>query len=80
MAFRSDLCNTVGIVPPRRLGTAIRNLRQALRLTQEELAKQVGVTQGYIGHLERGLKKNPSLLTLKKLARALGVPVTELLE
>jgi hypothetical protein len=33
-----------------------------------------------IGHLERGLKKNRSLPTLKKLARALGVPVTELLK
>jgi len=80
MAFRADLCNTAGIVTPRRLGTAIRNLRQALRLTQEQLAKKVGVTQGYIGHLERGLKKNPSLPTLKKLARALGVPVSEMLE
>ena len=58
----------------------IRNLREALRLTQEELAKKVGVTQGYIGHLERGLKKNPSLPTLKRLARALGVPITDLLE
>src|SRR5262249_61716135 len=34
-------------------------------MTQEELAK-TRVTQGYIGYLERGLKKNPSLPTLKK--------------
>ena len=65
---------------PRRLSTMIRRLREAKRMTQEELAKKAGVTQGYIGHLERGLKKNPSLPTLKKLARALGVPLTELLE
>ena len=65
---------------PRRLSTVIRKLREAKRMTQDELAKKAGVTQGYIGHLERGLKKNPSLPTLKKLARALGVPVTELLE
>jgi hypothetical protein len=39
-----------------------------------------GVTQGYVAQLESGLKKNPSLPTLKKLARALGVPVKELLE
>jgi transcriptional regulator with XRE-family HTH domain len=30
--------------------------------------------------LEAGKKKNPSLDLLKRLARALGVPVTELLE
>jgi transcriptional regulator with XRE-family HTH domain len=58
----------------------LRTLREAQRLTQEELARKAGVTQGYIGHLERGLKKNPSLPTLKKLARALGVPITELVE
>jgi len=34
-------------------------------MTQEELAK-TRVTQGHIGYLERGLKKNPSLPTLKK--------------
>ena len=49
-------------------------------MTQERLAKKAGVTQGYIAQLEGGLRKSPSLPTLKKLARALGVPVTELLE
>ena len=65
---------------PRRLSTVIKKLREAQQLTQEELAKKAGVTQGYIGHLERGLKKNPSLPTLRKLAKALGVPVAALLE
>ena len=65
---------------PRRLSTLIRRLREAQRLTQEELAKKAGVTQGYIAQLERGLRKNPSLPALKKLAKALGVPMTELLE
>jgi transcriptional regulator with XRE-family HTH domain len=67
-------------VSPRRLSTVIRSLREAQRMTQEQLARRAGVTQGYIGHLERGLKKNPSLPTLKRIAKALGVPVTELLE
>ena len=31
-------------------------------------------------HLEAGAKKDPGLAVLKRLARALGVPVTELLE
>jgi transcriptional regulator with XRE-family HTH domain len=49
-------------------------------MTQVELAKRANVTQTYIAKLEAGAKKNPSLEVLKKLARALGVPVTELLE
>jgi transcriptional regulator with XRE-family HTH domain len=54
--------------------------RERQDMTQEELAKNAGVTQGYIAQLESDLKKNPSLPTLRKLARALSVPVTELLE
>jgi transcriptional regulator with XRE-family HTH domain len=58
----------------------IRRLREERRLTQESLARKAKVTQGYIAQLEGGLKKNPSLPTLKRLAKALGVPVTEMLE
>jgi XRE family transcriptional regulator of biofilm formation len=67
-------------VPPRRLATVIQKLRRAQGMTQEELARKAGVTRPYISHLESGLKKNPSLPTLKKLAKALGVPVAALLE
>ena len=74
---------------PRRLGTVIKELRERRGMTQEQLAKRAGVSQGYIAKLEPSSrpgrakavrKANPSLPTLKRLARALGVPVTELLE
>lgn len=67
----------------------IKELRERRGMTQEELAKKAGVSQGYIAKLEppsrHGQKKrvrhaNPSLAILKRLARALGVPVGELLE
>ena len=58
----------------------IRDLREARGMSQLELAKKADVAQGYISSLEAGEKKNPSITILKKLARALGVPVTELLE
>jgi DNA-binding XRE family transcriptional regulator len=45
-----------------------------------ELAKRAKVTRVYIAALEAGHKTNPSIAILKKLARALGVPVGELLE
>jgi transcriptional regulator with XRE-family HTH domain len=48
-------------------------------MTQRDLAKRVGVTPGYIAQLEMTIR-TPSLAVLKRLARALGVPVTELLE
>ena len=48
-------------------------------MSQRALAEPVGVTAAYITMLERGKKTNPSLLTLRRLAKALGVPLTELL-
>jgi transcriptional regulator with XRE-family HTH domain len=48
---------------------------QARGAKQLSLAKKAGVAKGYISSLESGEKKNPGIQTLKKLARALGVPV-----
>ena len=58
----------------------VKRLREERKLTQAQLGKRAGVTEAYISMLEGGQRKNPSLPTLRKLARALGVPVTELLE
>ncbi len=65
---------------PARIGTVVKRLRERKGLSQLELAKRAGVAQGYISDLEAGRKKNPGIETLRKLARALGVPVTELVE
>jgi len=44
--------------------------RRELKLTQEQLARQVGVHPNYIGYLERGLRR-PGDRTLLSLCRAL---------
>jgi len=67
-------------MPPRRLKTVLRKLREAKGLSQRDLAKEAKVTGAYVAQLETGVRKNPSLDALKRLAKALGVPVTELLE
>ncbi len=64
---------------PKRLGRVLKTLREDKGLTQVDLAKRANVERTYIVKLESGNKKNPSLDILKKLAKALGVPVTELL-
>ncbi len=61
-----------------RLASMLVRLRG--RITQEELARRAKVSRGYLAALEAGHKRNPSLAILKRLARALGVPVTDLLE
>ena len=65
--------------PPKRLGRVLKTLREEKGLTQVDLANKAKVGRTYIVKLETGDKKNPSLDILKKLAKALGVPVTDLL-
>ncbi len=65
---------------PERLSTVIRKLRTTRGLTQAALAKRAKVKKQYVTMLETGARKNPSLNVLKRIADALGVPVTELLE
>jgi XRE family transcriptional regulator, master regulator for biofilm formation len=64
---------------PKRLSQVIKTVRTKRALTQAQVARKAGVTKNYITMLERGDRKNPSLDIVKKLAKALGVPVTALL-
>jgi transcriptional regulator with XRE-family HTH domain len=65
---------------PKRLDQVIRELREEKGLTQQELAFKAKVTPGYVAQLELGLRKNPSLDVVRRLARALGVPLARFLE
>ena len=62
-------------------GAYIRRLRTALQppMTQQELAKSVDVTNGFIAHVETG-RTLPAIETCKRLAHALGVDEMKLLE
>jgi putative transcriptional regulator len=60
-----------------RLHARIREHRARLGLTQEQLAKSVGVRRETIVFLEAG-KYNPSLKLAMDVARELGVTVEEI--
>lgn len=62
-----------------KLGQLIRNKRESQNLTQYELAEKSDVDRNYIGMLERG-ERNPSYLSLQKIAKGLGIPVNQLIE
>jgi transcriptional regulator with XRE-family HTH domain len=55
----------------------IRRLRVARGISQDDLALAAGIERSYAGHLERG-GKNPTVITLEKLAVALECDISEL--
>lgn len=62
-----------------QFGKKLREIRLKKNRSQGDIAKILGVHRSYISGLERG-KRNPSLLTVHKVANALGVSVNELLK
>lgn len=60
------------------LGQAVRDLRVGRGISQEDLAHLSGMHRTYLGGIERG-ERNVSYANLKRLARALEVPASELL-
>ena len=57
----------------------LREYRDKRGLTQHELARKAGLSRGYLARLEIG-RQDPTLSTLEKLARALGVKISRLIE
>ncbi len=60
-------------------GKQLQTLRKAQGLSQEELAERCGLHRTYIGGIERG-ERNVALLNILRIAAALDVPASRLLE
>ena len=63
----------------KRFLMRLKQLRADQGMTQETLAKKAGISRVYVARLETG-KQDPTLTTLKKLAKAFKVTVGELVE
>ncbi|MGH7932597.1 MAG: helix-turn-helix domain-containing protein [Candidatus Binataceae bacterium] len=56
----------------RALGAVLQKQRHALRITQRELAKRLGVKPAHVGYLETD-RRRPSLALLGRIATVLGL-------
>jgi transcriptional regulator with XRE-family HTH domain len=63
---------------PKKMGARIRKVPEAKGLSQYALAKDAGVSREHVRRLEAG-ESDPTIGMLQRLAKALGVPLTELL-
>jgi len=61
------------------VGMIVKRLRDARGMTQAQLAKRAGLTQGYVAKIESAAyAPDPALSVVLKLARALDVRIGEL--
>ncbi|HPM47572.1 MAG TPA: helix-turn-helix transcriptional regulator [bacterium] len=61
----------------KQFGNRVRELREKVGISQEELAYKAELHRTYISSIERGAQ-NISLRNIQKLAKALGVTMKEL--
>lgn len=65
------------MVTELQLGTRIRALRQARRLTLRDVAERAGVTESFLSQVERDVT-SPSIATVHRIAGALGLSIAQL--
>lgn len=59
-------------------GQQVKQLREAREMSQEELAYRADLSSSHISRTERGAQ-SPSLMVIHKIAKALGIPISELM-
>ncbi len=64
----------------QNLANNIKKLREAKGLSQEKLARLADVANNTLIKMESGENRNPTLDTLKKVAKAFGVSVDDLIK
>lgn len=57
----------------------IKRAREKLGLSQEKLARLADVSNNTIINIEAGKQQNPTVETLKKISKALNVPIEDLI-
>ena len=56
----------------------IREYRKKCAMTLQQLSDKIGISPGYLCHLERGTRKNPSIRTMEKISKALEKDITDI--
>ncbi|WP_271009431.1 helix-turn-helix domain-containing protein [Paucibacter sp. B51] len=60
------------------LGNAIREIRLEAGMSQEDLAHGSQIDRAYMSSIERG-RQNPGIISIARIAGALGLAVSELM-
>ena len=76
---QKNKCSGEREVMENSIGRKIKELRKSQRLTLAELSGRAGVSASFLSQIENG-KQTPTVVTLKKIADALGTSVKEIFD
>jgi len=62
-----------------KLGKNLKRIRIERKMSQGDIMRALGCSRSYISNIENG-KTNPTLATIAKLAKSVGVSIEKLLE
>jgi len=62
------------------IAKTVKRLREKAGLSQEKLARLADVSNNTIINIEVGKQDNPTIETLKKIAKALNTPIEDLIK
>lgn len=62
-----------------KLGKNLKRIRNAKGISQGEISRKLEVDKSFVSNIENG-KTNPTLSTIAKIAKAIGVSVGELMK
>lgn len=62
-----------------KLGQNLKRIRIEKGISQNKIARTLGIDRAFISNIENG-KTNPTLSTIAKIAKAIGVSVGELMK
>jgi len=63
----------------QKLGRNLKRIRKEKGISQGDIVRSLGMDRAFISNIENG-KTNPTLATIAKLAKALGVPIEDLIK
>lgn len=65
--------------PEKKLAKNIKIIRELKNMSQGDICRDLGCDRSFISNIEAG-KSNPTLMTIERIAAALGVTCDELLK
>ena len=69
----------VMISESKKLGQNMKRIRIAKNISQGDIARSLKVSRGFVSNIENG-KTNPTLATIARLAKAVGVSTDQLIK